>query len=485
MALGSIALKFQKTFTLSHLMRPWAHMGKMRFSMELSFTSLRSKVCVLVLTLLGLTTAASYVATVEIMKQSMLDEIMKRASSLSRNIAAVGAYSLMSNDLLGLDNIVYKSKSTNSDVEYIMIFDPNMRAVVHSDINMGGKKLESSEGKIIKTIDQGVTIREVKGSSGVLFEVTCPIFFMNKQLGLVVLGINSSSLDTAQIAARNRILAVFGMILICGTVACIALSSTMTRPIKALSAGIEKFKNGNKNEPLRIYSRDELGILTKNFNEMTGLISQQRDRLNEYARDLEESYVSMVKVVAAAIDARDPYTHGHSVRVAQLSLWLAREIGLNKEELADLEIACLLHDVGKIKIPDAILRKTTKLNAAEYAEIMLHPDYGTDILSRAPSLHKYIAPVRHHHEWFNGQGYPDRLIGEGIPLFAAIISIADAYDAMTSERPYRKARSREEALQELIDSSGRPFNPHLIDTFISLVEHNYSSLSQQVTHITW
>jgi HD-GYP domain-containing protein (c-di-GMP phosphodiesterase class II) len=485
MASNSIALKFLKTITLPRLPILWAYVGRMRFSMELSFTSLRSKVCVLVLTLLGLTTAASYVATVEIMKQSMLDEITKRAFSLSRNIAAVGAYSLMSNDLLGLDNIVYKSKNNNNDVEYIMILDPNMRAVVHSDINMGGEKLKPSEGKIIESIDQGLSIREVKGSSGVLFEVTCPIFFMNKQLGLVVLGINRSALDTAQIAARNRILNVFAIILICGTFACIALSSTMTKPIKALSAGIEKFKNGNKNEPLRIYSRDELGILTNNFNEMTGLISEQRDRLNAYARDLEESYVSMVKVVAAAIDARDPYTHGHSVRVAQLSLWLAREIGLNNEELADLEIACLLHDVGKIKIPDAILRKTSELNAAEYGEIMLHPDYGTDILRRAPSLHKYIAPVRHHHEWFNGQGYPDKLIGEGIPLFAAIISIADAYDAMTSERPYRKALSREDALRELSDSSGRQFNPRLIDTFMSLMENNYPSLSQQVTQIIW
>jgi HD-GYP domain-containing protein (c-di-GMP phosphodiesterase class II) len=457
----------------------------MSFSMTMSFSSLRSKVCVLVLTLLGLTTTASYVATVEIMKQSMLDEIVKRASSLSRNIASVAAYSLISKDLLGLDNIVYKSKSTNSDVEYIMILDSNMRAVVHSDIKQGGEKLKPSEGKIIKAISQGLSIREVKGSSGILFEVTCPIFFMDKQLGLVVLGMNRSSLETAQIAARNRILGVFAIILICGTVVCIALSSTMTRPIKALSAGIEKFKNGNKNEPLRIYSSDELGILTRNFNEMTGLISEQRDRLSTYAQDLEESYVSMVKVVAAAIDARDPYTHGHSVRVAQLSLWLAREIGLNKEELADLEISCLLHDVGKIKIPDAILRKTSELNAAEYGEIMLHPDYGSDILSRAPSLHKYIAPVRHHHEWFNGQGYPDKLIGEGIPLFAAIISIADAYDAMTSERPYRKALSREEALQELLELSGRQFNPHIVDPFISLMKNNYPSLSKQATHITW
>lgn len=413
----------------------------MHFSNQLSFTSLRSKVCFLVLSLLGLTMAVSYVATVAIMKQSMLDQITKRATSLSRNIAAVGAYSLLSNDLLGLDNIVYKSKGSNGDVEYIAILNMDMSALVHSDINMRGKKLKPSEGKIIQTIEKGYLIREVKGPSGVLFEVACPIFFMDKQLGLVLVGINRSSLDNAQIAARNRLLSMFGIILICGGFGCIGLSSTMTRPIKALSMGIVDFKNGKENEPLRIHSKDELGLLTANFNEMSSLINQQRNKLNVYAHDLEESYVSMVKVVAAAIDARDPYTHGHSVRVARLSLLIATELGFSEEELADLKIACLFHDVGKIKIPDAILRKTSKLSPSEYEEIMQHPDYGTDILRKAPSLHKYIPPVRHHHEWFNGQGYPDRLSGEEIPPFAAIISIADAYDAMTSERPYRKALS--------------------------------------------
>jgi putative nucleotidyltransferase with HDIG domain len=277
---------------------------------------------------------------------------------------------------------------------------------------------------------------------------------------------------------------MFGIVLICGGCGCLALSSTMTRPIKALSMGIVDFKNGKESAPLLIQSRDELGILTANFNEMSSLITQQRNKLNEYAVDLEESYVSMVKVVAAAIDARDPYTHGHSVRVAQLSLLIARELEFNEGKCADLEKACLFHDVGKIKIPDAILRKTSKLSPSEYEEIKQHTDYGADILRKAPSLHKYIPSVRHHHEWFNGQGYPDRLAGEEIPPFAAIISIADAYDAMTSERPYRKALSRDEALREVRKSSGTQFNPQLIDVFMSFMENSNHSVLHQVKHIT-
>ncbi|MFN2267012.1 MAG: HD-GYP domain-containing protein, partial [Desulfonatronovibrio sp.] len=190
-------------------------------------------------------------------------------------------------------------------------------------------------------------------------------------------------------------------------------------------------------------------------------------------RDLEDAYVSMVKVVAAAIDARDSYTHGHSARVAQLSLLLGKQMGLPKADLRDLEIACLFHDVGKIKTPDSILLKQGKLTEAEYTEMMQHVEYGGSILSWAPSLFKYIPSTRHHHEWHNGKGYPDRLVGDDIPLFAAIISIADSFDAMTSDRPYRKALFKEEALSRIDRNSGTQFRPELVAIFLELMEKKH------------
>jgi putative nucleotidyltransferase with HDIG domain len=224
-----------------------------------------------------------------------------------------------------------------------------------------------------------------------------------------------------------------------------------------------------------------LGKLIENFNEMRALITEQRERIDKYASDLEESYVSTIKVLAAAIDARDPYTHGHSARVSQLSLKIGADIGLSKKELEDLEAACLFHDVGKIKIPDSILRKTSILDQSELEEMMQHVEYGAEILSKAPSLHKYIPAVRHHHEWYNGKGYPDRLREDNIPLFASIISIADAFDAMTSNRPYRYALSEMEAVRELIDLSGKQFNPHLVKVFMRIKENNiFSSQSYHV-----
>jgi putative nucleotidyltransferase with HDIG domain len=221
---------------------------------------------------------------------------------------------------------------------------------------------------------------------------------------------------------------------------------------------------------LHVYSRDELGKLTASFNHMTELASMQQAKLSGYAQELENSYVSTIKVLTAAIDARDPYTLGHSTRVARLALKMGISIGLSEQELEELEIASLFHDVGKLKTPDYLLLKEGPLNDVEHREIAGHCEYGAAILSRASSLQKYIPAVRHHHEWFNGKGYPDGLRGDDIPLQAAIIAIADAFDAMTSDRPYKSPLSHEEALIELKRFSGSQFNPWLVDVFQAVIE---------------
>jgi putative nucleotidyltransferase with HDIG domain len=203
---------------------------------------------------------------------------------------------------------------------------------------------------------------------------------------------------------------------------------------------------------------------------MTELITSQQARLGTYATELEEAYVSTVTVLSAAIDARDPYTLGHSTRVAKLARKIGAATGLSHQELEDLEIASLFHDVGKLKTPDFVLLKDGPLDPQEHREISSHSENGAAILSRAPSLQKYMAPVRHHHEWFNGEGYPDGLRGDDIPLYASIIAVADAFDAMTSARPYKKALSCEEALHELTLFAGSQFDPCLVDVLHRVIE---------------
>jgi HD-GYP domain-containing protein (c-di-GMP phosphodiesterase class II) len=174
----------------------------------------------------------------------------------------------------------------------------------------------------------------------------------------------------------------------------------------------------------------------------------------------------MVRILAAALDARDKYTLGHSARVAWLSLLIGRKLGLDEEELKELEMACFLHDIGKIRVPDLILTKEEELDDEEHRLIMQHPVHGAEILGLSHSLHKYIPVVLHHHEWYNGQGYPHGLRGEEIHLYAQIVTIADSYDAMTSSRPYRLGRSKSAATREIKKFRGTQFSPRLVDIFV-------------------
>jgi len=177
----------------------------------------------------------------------------------------------------------------------------------------------------------------------------------------------------------------------------------------------------------------------------------------------------MVRVIAASLDARDPYTMGHSKRVARMACALGQRLGMGEAELSDLEREAIFHDIGKIQTPDDVLLKGESLSRAEEEQMKSHPVDGTEILRMAPFLHRYIPVVRAHHEWYNGDGYPDGIKGDKIPLHAQLIALADAFDAMTVDRPYREALSTEEAIDEILQFRGTQFSPELADAFAKMV----------------
>lgn len=431
---------------------------------------IRVKASLYVLILLISTSLAFSIIVLGIMNRNILSEVIKRAETLSRGTASVAGYSLISQDLLGLDNIVYRIKTTNPDIESMAIADPEGKILVHSDTRKAGETHQPAPGEVLKTAEDGTIISEVQGPVRELYEIRTPIVFLDKAVGSVILTFNKTVVADAQRTARSRIMAVFGLFLLIGMAGSVLLTAFLTKPIRELSKGVAELKGGRRSRPLRVFSQDELGRLTESFNEMTALITAQKSSLSQYAQDLEEAYVSTVRVLAAAIDARDTHTLGHSTRVAGLSVAFGRELGLNPVELEELEIACLFHDVGKIKIPDSILQKEDRLNTAEQREMRRHPEYGAEILAKAPSLLKYIPAVKYHHEWFDGTGYPDGLAGDKIPRAAVIISLADVYDAMTSDRPYRDALSEEQAKAEIAALGGRQFDPELAARFILLLQ---------------
>jgi len=183
---------------------------------------------------------------------------------------------------------------------------------------------------------------------------------------------------------------------------------------------------------------------------------------------LETFYLEMVRTLARAVDSKDAYTHEHSERASNIARRLALELGLPTPMVRYVEYAALLHDIGKIGIDEAILLKPGKLTAEEYEIMKKHPMIGHQILSPVKFLGPVAQMVLHHQEWYNGQGYPEGLKGEDIPLGARIVAIIDAWDAMTSDRPYRKALPREVAVGELKRGAGTQFDPKIVEIFLSL-----------------
>ncbi|HBZ86864.1 MAG TPA: hypothetical protein DEO67_06990 [Candidatus Edwardsbacteria bacterium] len=187
--------------------------------------------------------------------------------------------------------------------------------------------------------------------------------------------------------------------------------------------------------------------------------------------DLQELFLNSIRTVVSLIDAKDDYTAGHSSRVTQYALMIADQLGYDTENRKRLELAALLHDVGKIGMPDAILKKPSGLTAEEFAIVKDHPNKGAEALEPIKQMKAIIPGVRYHHEKLDGKGYPAGLSGDQVPMDAQIICVGDSYDAMNSDRPYRKGLGMEESVRRLRQDSGTQFNPKLVEAFVSALEN--------------
>ncbi len=184
--------------------------------------------------------------------------------------------------------------------------------------------------------------------------------------------------------------------------------------------------------------------------------------------DTKNMYFETIRTLSNALDAKDEYTNGHSHRVAEYSVMIAEQMQLSPKEVETIKSAALLHDIGKIGIKDEVLNKPGKLDFKEFYEVQQHPEIGANILKDVSALKKVSSIVRYHHERFDGNGYPDSISGDELPIESAIIAVADAYDAMTSDRSYRRAMSHEAAIEIIRNASGTQFHPEVVSAFIGL-----------------
>lgn len=190
--------------------------------------------------------------------------------------------------------------------------------------------------------------------------------------------------------------------------------------------------------------------------------------------DMKKVYLETIQALASAIEAKDPYTKGHSERVAKLAVAIAEELKMDNDLISNLHYAALLHDIGKIGIPEPILNKPCKLSEEEFAKIKVHPELGANIVKKVDFLLQASFFIRYHHERLSGSGYPEGLKGEEIPLGAQIIAVADVFDALTTDRPYRKAMTVEEALMEIEQASGVDFRPDVVRALKRVLEKEKS-----------
>ena len=278
---------------------------------------------------------------------------------------------------------------------------------------------------------------------------------------LALASIDAATGTQTATALRSLAWVAFGAMFL-AAIGSVWLARTLSKPIDDLSISLAKMTAaGSAHQPLALSgSSRELDQLTFTFNALMASLASAED-------EAEATYLGAVRALAAALDARDPYTAGHSERVSRYSVAIGEEMKLDVESIETLRLGALLHDIGKIGVPDEVLRKPGLLSPAEFETIKTHPTAGARILRSIPFLAPHIPIVELHHERPDGLGYPYGLHGDDIPLFARIVHVADAFDAMTSARAYRSGRIPVEAISELKREAGTDFDGPSVDALIA------------------
>lgn len=248
-------------------------------------------------------------------------------------------------------------------------------------------------------------------------------------------------------------------------------------PIRILAASTRAISRGEFHQRSPVRGAAEISELAENFNKMAGDIEDYIERLKEAAEENRELFIGSIRMLAAAIDEKDPYTRGHSGRVAKYSTLIGQELKLSAEELDKLRIAALLHDVGKIGVEDRVLKKPGSLTPEEFELMKQHTVKGANIMRPVSQLKEMLPGIELHHEHMDGRGYPYGIPGPQIPLMARIIGVADTLDAMTTNRPYQSAMDIEFALNRIRSLAGSKFDPVVVDALHSAVVNGKLRLS--------
>jgi HD-GYP domain-containing protein (c-di-GMP phosphodiesterase class II) len=377
------------------------------------------------------------------------------------------------------------TQSTGGGIFEVYVVDYRGRLIAHSDpqrplaedvsgIEIVRLFLEQSarnpavdaRGRRTATGGYGTTRFSMKGADGVDHQMLGTSMPVPDESGWgVVVQVDVERAYFTAIDLRRRSVILVAIVTALAVVLGTLFAGEISHPVQKLAEGARRLAGGDYSTRVAVRSRNEVGVLADAFNQMGEEIQKAIEEIRRRAEENKELFMGSIRMLANAIDEKDPYTRGHSERVAYYSACVAKHLGMTAEDVERVHLSGIIHDVGKIGIEDKILRKAAALTDEEYEIMKQHPTKGEHILEAVPLLKEKAGDGLMHHENVDGSGYPRGLKGDEIPLFGRIVSVADAFDAMTTDRPYSKAMTFEAAVARLRFLAGKKFDPASVDAF--------------------
>jgi HD-GYP domain-containing protein (c-di-GMP phosphodiesterase class II) len=361
----------------------------------------------------------------------------------------------------------------------VFVVDQNGKAVSHPDPAIASSERSMTELRVVREwLETGAQVQSALApftldrngkSTPMLGSYATVELDRNTLLGVIAMQDESAALASV---GDMRTQTMFVSLIAAALALLIGFffADKLTRPVRELANGAQRIAAGDFSQRVKIIGRTELAELGSSFNQMTDQIERFVGDLQRSAAENREMFLGTVKALAAAIDGKDPYTRGHSERVSRFSVATAQALGLPLDEIEKIRVSALLHDVGKIGIDDRVLKKPAALDDEEFELMKTHPQKGYKIMSQIPAMKEFLPGMYMHHEMINGQGYPQGLQGNEIPMQARVVSVADTFDAMTTERPYQRAMDLEAALTRLKSFIGSRYDARVVAAFVAACE---------------
>jgi HD-GYP domain-containing protein (c-di-GMP phosphodiesterase class II) len=361
----------------------------------------------------------------------------------------------------------------------VFVVDQNGKAVAHPDASIAFSERPMTDLKVVQDwLETGAQVQSALAPftlerdgrvTPMLGSYATVELDQNSLLGVIAIQDEAAALASVN-DMRKQTLFISLLAALLALLIGSYFAEKLTRPVRELAAGAQRIAAGDFSQRVKVLGRTELGELGLSFNQMTDQIEKFVGDLQRSVAENHELFLGTVKALAAAIDGKDPYTRGHSERVSRFSVAVAQGLGLPDDEIEQIRISALLHDVGKISIDDRVLKKPSALTDDEFEIMKTHPQKGYKIMSQIPAMRDFLPGMYMHHEMINGEGYPQRLKGDEIPMQARVVSVADTFDAMTTERPYQRAMDLEAALTRLKSFVGTRYDARVVAAFVAACE---------------